>query len=242
MPKAKKLLPLLILAALFSGPDLSSAGRETVEVLTVEGLVWVSKPGKRLRELSPGDLLVGGDQIRTEKKSRIEIKLADDGVIRFDELTTFKLAIQEPGGKKSGPRFNIHLIQGNTWANVSQPLSDRERFTLSARTAVAWSRGTIYRMSIPHDQSVQLKVYKGEVVVESMQLSASAKKRTSETPTPVGPEVKTPWTHIVGPMQQLIIRPDSEATKPFRFSITSDRNEWVRWNQKRDASESHQAL
>ena len=42
------------------------------------------------------------------------------------------------------------------------------------------------------------------------------------------------WTYIVGALQQINIQADGSATKPFRFDIAKDLDEWVRWNQSRN--------
>jgi hypothetical protein len=42
------------------------------------------------------------------------------------------------------------------------------------------------------------------------------------------------WTYIVRSLQQINIRPDGSATKPFRFDIAADLNDWVKWNQERN--------
>jgi hypothetical protein len=35
-------------------------------------------------------------------------------------------------------------------------------------------------------------------------------------------------------LQQININPDGTVTKPFRFDIKKDMNDWVLWNKQRD--------
>jgi hypothetical protein len=100
-------------------------------------------------------------------------------------------------------------------------------------------------MNVNKDNSAEVKVYYGEVLVKS--LSESREKadaiRKLEKPKAVSGPKAVPgprkvsmkeWTHIVRSMQQINIKPDGTATKPFRFSAVADENEWVRWNKRRD--------
>jgi hypothetical protein len=47
------------------------------------------------------------------------------------------------------------------------------------------------------------------------------------------------WTYIVKALQQINIRPDGTAAKPFRFDIAKDLNDWVRWNRMRNKLIEH---
>ncbi|UCD32686.1 MAG: FecR domain-containing protein, partial [Desulfobacterales bacterium] len=118
------------------------------------------------------------------------------------------------------------------------------RFEIATRTAVAGVRGTVYRMNVNTDHSVTVKVYWGEVVVNNAMKTAAGdmpvqitKPTKVEGPHPVpGPHPVSmeEWTYIVKALHQINIRPDGTVTKPFRFSIKEDLNEWVIWNQQRD--------
>ncbi|MBW1837776.1 MAG: FecR domain-containing protein, partial [Deltaproteobacteria bacterium] len=140
--------------------------------------------------------------------------------------------------------INVKMTLGKIWANVSKLFANRGRFSLSTQTAIAGVRGTIYRMNVNKDKSVVVKVYQGEVGVSSAgkrkadnQTAPTDKPAKIVKPHPVpGPHPVSlkEWTHIIKSMQQIIVRPDGTVTKPFRFSLEEDSNDWVRWNRMRD--------
>jgi len=216
------------------------------KVTLLEGRAYRTRAGQEeSNPLSINDLLVSGDQIYTEKNSRIEIRLPDGSYLRFGELTRLELEAADLDQIKRKRDIGVKVLFGNVWANVSRLFSAKGRFDISTRTAVAGVRGTVYRMNVHKDNSAEVKVYTGEVFVSS--LSESRKKaeaiqkldqpKAVSGPKPIpGPRVVTrqEWTHIVRSMQQIIIRPDGSATKPFRFSLLADENEWVKWNRERD--------
>jgi hypothetical protein len=95
-------------------------------------------------------------------------------------------------------------------------------------------------MNLNADNSAVVKVYSGEVDVSSLgKEGAAGPPGPMMKPHPVpGPHPVTmeQWTYIVRALQQINIGPDGRATKPFRFDIAADLNDWVRWNQMRDAA------
>jgi hypothetical protein len=65
---------------------------DMAEVTLVEGKAEVIKKGMiKAQPLALGDYAAHGDRIGTKKGSRIELKLPDNSLIRFDELTTFEI-------------------------------------------------------------------------------------------------------------------------------------------------------
>ncbi len=218
---------------------------DTAEVTLIKGTVDLVKKGAvKSQSLSIGDLVADGDKISTKKGSRIELKLPDNSLIRFDEFTTFEIVCVEFDKKTKQRNINVSMVLGKTWANVSKIFGLRGRFAVSTKTAVAGVRGTIYRVNVAGDNSVLVKVYWGEVGV-----SSAPKKEAAEGPAPItkpirvlgphpvaGPHAVSmeEWTYIVKSMQQIIIRPDGTPTKPMPFLASEDLNDWVRWNQERD--------
>lgn len=240
---------LLISLLLFLAPYSAEAANkmssieikgEKAEVTFIIGKVVLVKTGK---PLAMGDFVVRGDRVRTDKKARIELKLPDGSFIRFNEQTTFELISAALDKKKKQRKIRVSMILGKTWAKVSK-LFKRGRFEILTKTAVCGVRGTIYRLNVNQDDSVMVKVYWGEIVVNSREkegVTGQTGKMTKPSkvsgPHPVqGPHPVTveEWIYIVKSLQQINIAPDGIATKPFRFSIKDDLNEWVRWNQERD--------
>ena len=204
----------------------------------------IKKDMVEARPLTQDDLLAGGDRISTGKNSRIELKMPDGSYLRFDEETTFELQSMAFEKKKKRRKITVSMILGKTWAKVSRLFGLKGRFEIATSTAVAGVRGTVYRMNVNKDNSVTVKVYWGEVVINSAMKASTGtqpvkitKPTKVEGPRPVpGPHPVSmeEWTYIVKALHQINIRPDGTVTKPFRFSVQEDLNEWVIWNQKRD--------
>lgn len=255
------ILPLAVLLIALAPYSLDAVDRmatikmsgDQARITQIKGVAFLlSKEGEPEKVLSSGDILTKGSRIRTEKNSRIEIKLPDNSFIRFDELTTFELEAVRADKQQRRRNIGIRMVLGKAWAKVSRFFSNRGRFSISTRTAVAGVRGTVYRMNVNEDNSAVVKVYQGEVEVKSLtaQEKADAFRNLSEDktapaagPRPVAGPRPIPgprpvsleeWTHIVSSMQQIVINADGTATKPFRFSPKADENDWVRYNQERD--------
>lgn len=249
----KKILPAILLFLLLGSYPLPArskavkikigAGKAVVTLLEGDALLFkkgVTKP----KTLSKQSLLAQGDRVTTGTKSRVEIKLPDNSFIRFDEKTTFVLESVAYDQKTKIKDVNINIILGKTWAKVPKFSGSKGRFAITTKTSVAGVRGTDFRMNVNKDNSAVLKVYDGEVVVSKRKDTIVEKtKATLEKPAPVaGPQpVAGPhpvsmeeWTYIVKSLQQINIRPDGTAVKPFRFDIARDLNDWVRWNRMRN--------
>lgn len=214
------------------------------EITIVKGGVFLVKEDlTKIRPLVQGEFLTAGNRISTGKSSRIEIRLPDKSFIRLDELATFVLVSVSVDKNIKSRNINIKMTLGKIWANVSRLFGNRGRFLLSTQTAIAGVRGTIYRMNVNKDKSVVVKVYQGEVGVSSAGKRKAAGQIAPQKPAKITEPHPVPgphpvslkeWTHIVKSMQQIIVRPDGTVTKPFRFSLEEDSNDWVRWNQMRD--------
>jgi hypothetical protein len=215
-------------------------------ITLLKGAAYLTRKGmKKNHPLKTNNFLMQGDHIHTDENTRIEIRLPDKSYIRFGEKTKFILESVSLNRKKKTRDISVKMILGKVWAKASKLFSGRGRFAISTRTAVAGVRGTVYRMNVNEDNSAVVKVYYGEVIVSSKE---KLKEQTSgpykiQGPKPVsgphpipGPHAVTreEWTHIVRSMQQIMIKPDGTASKPFRFSRTADEDEWVQWNRKRD--------
>ena len=254
----KKFLPVILLFLLLGSYPLPArteavkikigAGKAVVTLLEGDASLFkkgVTKP----KALSKGNLLAQGDRVTTGTKSRVEIKLPDNSFIRFDEKTTFVLESVAYDQKTKIKDVNINIILGKTWAKVPKFSGSKGRFAITTKTSVAGVRGTDFRMNVNKDNSAILKVYDGEVAVSKRKDAKVEKpKATLEKPLPVaGPQpVPGPhpvsmeeWTYIVKSLQQINIRPDGTAAKPFSFDVSKDLNDWVRWNRMRNKIIEH---
>lgn len=251
----KKLALWLVVIALVWMPDRVIAGKKPVsvdiggekaETTFIKGNAFQVKndlpPGSPLVK---GDFLHQGERFSTERASRIELKLPDDSFLRFGAQTTFELVSLGRDEQDKERLIQVKMILGKTWANVSKLVGRKRRFEISTKTAVCGVRGTVYRVNVEKDDTVIVKVYWGEILVNSKSKPAPAQQtgkslRPSRVlgPQPIAgprPVSMKEWTAIVKSMQQITIRPDGTMTEPFRFSPAEDSNDWVRWNKERDA-------
>jgi len=244
---------LLFLVWLFVSPHLSQAQTSiesvditggTAGITFIDGKVTLVNKGISLKK---GDMLSPGDRLETGENAKVELALPDGSFIRFDEMTTFELISAGIDQKKKERNIRIGMLLGKTWAKVSKRFVRSGRFEVSTKTAVCGVRGTVYRVNVAPDDSVMVRVYWGEIFVNSKKqaetgdVTASPGKIMKPSkvlgPTPIPgphPVSQEEWTYILKALQQIDIRPDGTATKPFRFNVKEDLNDWVRWNQERD--------
>jgi len=215
-------------------------------VTILEGTAQAVCPGQKgVRSLRINDLLKSGCEADTGEKSRIELLLPDNSIIRFADNTRFKI-LQVDVGDAGKRDVKIFVTMGKIWSNVRKAIGGRGKggFEVSCHNAVAGVRGTVYRMNVEDDKSALVKVYDGEVAVSAA--AAAEKEQKSPAvgpPQPVaGPtSVAGPksvsmdeWVYIIKAMQQIRIKSDGRAEEPKDFTEAEDRDAWVDWNKSRD--------
>lgn len=251
MRKLKKygvLATLLVCLACLAFPAAAGTvkvdvGTGTAAVTALTGKARVNRDGGvKSEKLATGVLLAAGDRVTTGTGARLELKLPDGSYLRFDERTTFKLISMAGSRQKEERNIRVSMVVGKTWARVAKLFGKkRGGFSIATQTAVAGVRGTTFRMNVEEDNSAVLKVYGGEVEVRKKKEAAPGAEAAPPVftkPVPIkGPHPISmeEWVYIVKSLQQININPDGSATKPFRFDIQADLNEWVRWNQMRDS-------
>ena len=218
-------------------------GKEEAKVTLLEGMASVIPgDGNERHSLKVGDILKGGDRVNTGPKSRLEIVLKNNTVLRFADNTCFKISQIGWNEKSRAENIKVGLLLGRTWANVNRTLGVKTNVELSCETAVAGVRGTVYRMNVKGDKSVLIRVYDGIVYVAGGGKIIKPPKRIEapkKIPGPVvvpGPEKVTleEWTYLIKSMQQVSIKGDGTAERPRDFTLEEDKNEWVDWNRSRD--------
>lgn len=217
----------------------------TAEATLVIGHVSIQKKNMAdTRWLHKGDLIMPGDRVLTKKNARIEIRLPDNSILRFDGKTTFTLESAFFNKRTNERKIKTILVVGKVWAHVTKCSNGMGYFNISTSHAVVNASSSVFRMNIYRDLPAEIKVYKGDVAVRNREETMIRQTHKSVVKEPA-PQVPNPskqkdWTHHVSSMHQMVIWKDGLATKPFRFSAKSDSSRWVMWNRKLDEKISNQ--
>lgn len=250
MKKSMQIVLGLLFLCIFSNyvyakpPVTLKVTKGEAKITALEGTAQTICPGQKgLRKLNINDLIKTGCEVNTGEKSRMELLLPDNSIVRFAENTRFKILQVSAVNAENRRDVKIFVTIGKIWSNVRKALSGKGGFEVSCYNAVAGVRGTIYRMNVEDDKSALVKVYDGEVAVASASKASEQKAPVAGPPKPVaGPtQVAGPkpvsmeeWVYIVKSMQQIRIKSDGKAEEPKSFTIEEDRDEWADWNRVRD--------
>jgi hypothetical protein len=142
----------------------------------------------------------------------------------------------------------VEMSVGKTWANVRKVFGSKKTFEVASANAVAGVRDTIWRMNVAPDKSTLIRVYEGTIEVYNPFVKPDYKpeeggfkaprevRGPQEIPRPYEEVSKEQWEEIVlTQMMQVTVPAVGRPEKPTPFSAEEDqREEWVRWNQKRD--------
>jgi len=227
----------------------SPAGSNQAEVTFLQGRGEVLAKGETAwKPLRVGSLLSLDDEGRTGDQSRVEIRLPDRSILRFDQKTTFKMRSLLFDGQDGSRDMKVEIPVGKTWANVRKAFGPQKTFEIASANAVAGVRDTIWRMNVETDQSTLIRVYEGTVEVYSPFVKPDYKpeeggfkaprevRGPQEVPRPYQEVTKEQWEQIVlTQMMQVVVPAVGKPDAPSSFQPEEDqRDEWVRWNQQRD--------
>lgn len=214
------------------------------KITVLEGTASAVCPGQKTAvKLKIGNILKPGCEVSTGDKSRMELLLPDESIVRFSENTRFRILQVANNGASAKRDVKIFMSVGKIWSNVRKALGSKGGFEISCENAVAGVRGTVYRMNVEDDKSALVKVYDGEVSVAAAAAAKEQKAPLTGPPKPIAgptavagpkPVSMEEWVYIVKSMQQIRIRSNGTAEEPKDFKEEEDRDEWVDWNKSRD--------
>jgi hypothetical protein len=249
MKKSMQIVLSLLVLCIFSTyayakpPIAIKITKGEAKVTTLEGRARAVYPDQKgIKNLKVNDLLKPGCEVTTGDRSRLEVLLPDNSIIRFADNTSFKI-LQADAVNAESRNVKIFMTVGKIWSNVRKSIGGKGGFEVSCENAVAGVRGTIYRMNVEDDKSALVKVYDGEVAVASAAAKKEGNAPVNGPPTPVAgpttvagpkPVSMEQWVYIVKSMQQIRIKSDGNAEEPKDFTEAEDRDAWVDWNKERD--------
>jgi hypothetical protein len=234
----------VLLACTIASSEEDRIQARSATVTYLKGKAEAQRVGSSSWEvIRPHGLLREGDRARTLPSTRLELTLEDCSVIRFGESTAFVLVQMKgsPRGRQSSSR--ILLILGKIWANVNKVVGSSSAFEIQTQTAIAGTRGTVYRLSLLGDQSVVIKVYEGSIEVGPAPKEIAPPgvvpppheiSGPTEVPPPFHEVSMEEWTEIVGAMEQITISPQGIPGKREKILTEAGEEEWVGWNRERD--------
>ncbi|MBD3421158.1 MAG: hypothetical protein GF398_13665 [Chitinivibrionales bacterium] len=186
--------------------------------------------------LGANTVLYPGDVIETAANGRVEVIINRESVVRLKEATRLTIgAFRDNAGQRGTSEVKFSI--GSVWAKVRKFRDDICRFQLELPTALAGVHGTVYQSTVNSDESVDVKVYSGEVQVQQHSSAGGGSPGPSEVPGPHEVSMEQ-WTHIVRSMQQIHIGNDGSAQEPESFEKNPD-DDWERWNEERDERIAH---
>jgi hypothetical protein len=230
-------------------PAMTAVSPNQAEVTFLQGRAEVLAKGETAwKPLRVGSLLSLEDEGRTGEQSRIEIRLPDRSILRFDQKTTFKMRSLLFDARDGSRDMRVGVPVGKTWANVRKAFGPKKTFEIASANAVAGVRDTIWRMNVEPDQSTLIRVYEGTVEVYSPFVKPDYKPEETgfkkprevrgprEVARPYQEVTKEQWEQIVlTQMMQVVVPAVGKPGTPTPFTPEEDqREEWVRWNQQRD--------
>ena len=222
--------------------------------------------GGKPAPLAVGASVFAGDVIETQKRTRLEIKLADASVLRLGPSAKVDLSAASFGRSVEDRQVSAKLQVGNVWAKVAKTVGGESRFEVKTENAVAGVRGTTFRVDASQDRSVVVKVYNGTVAVAGSRIprpthgtgdeeveptrtdeptQVAAAPKTGEPAKKVRKQVAGPkqvtkeqWEKIVTAMMVVKVSADGTATEPEPFAMADPaQDEWESWNRERDSLE-----
>ena len=229
-------------------PDAQIRASKGVITL-LEGQVQVKKAGEtEWSAARPNMILSENDQIRVLVKSRAELILDNQSVLRLSENTWLTMQKLEEDAATRKETASMRLSLGKLWTRTAKLFNPSSRYDVTTPTAIAGVTGTVYQVRVAEDKSTNIQVFQGAVNVYNP--FPPGRPSPPGQGTQVGPpqevtgpgEVPGPavisreeWTRIILRQFQQITVTDRDISRPLTFDVTEQRqDEWVRWNEERD--------
>ena len=260
LPPAAALLAALGIAGSGIAAAAAPGGPPPGTVTFVSGEASRIAGGKEER-LAPGSAVEVGDTVETRKRTRLEITLRDQSVLRVGPLSRLRLGAAIFGRSLDDRRVAARLLVGEVWAKVAKAEGGEAKFEVQTANAVAGVRGTTFRVDAKADRSVVVKVYAGAVAVagggpiprpahRAPGGAPGAVEGRAGTPPAAGPggkrRVLVPgpsevtreqWERLVGAMMEIRVGADGRPGEPTAFALVPARaDDFEAWNRERDAS------
>lgn len=204
------------------GVAVASRVEGTVHIFTSE-----SPAGRLIRN---NDSIAKNDRVEVQGDSRLELRLPDGGYLRLTEnarLTMRTLRFE----KRTGTLYlQAFLENGRLWAKINKRAMPESWVEVITNTALVASKDTVCGVDAVEDASTSVSVYEGVVpAVSAAREAAQTIGRTSALAEVQPVSVQT--------LQQVSVSAQEGVLQPRDFDLKAAIDDWIRWNQQRDARE-----
>jgi len=206
-------------------------------------------------KLQVGSAVYENDTVETHGRTRLEITLRDESVVRVGPRSTVQLGAAIFGRSIDDRKVAARLVVGDLWAKVAKAVGGESKFEVQTANAVAGVRGTTFRVDARADRSVVVKVYGGSVAVAGRgpiprpSRAGPGDGPKEEREAEVGPGKKVrrqvpgpsevsrdSWERLVGEMMQVRVAADGTPAEPEPFALAEAKADaFEAWNRERDA-------
>jgi hypothetical protein len=236
-PRAPIAAALAAAALLLAAGALAAPPAPAGSVTFLAGEATRTAAGKAVK-LAVGSAVRQGDVLETQKRTRLEVKLADGSLVRLGPSSRAIVESAAFGKTVEERKVSAKLVVGRIWANVAKAVGGEGRFEVLTQNAVAGVRGTTFRVDAATDRSVVVKVYAGAVAVSSRSVprpghdGGKPERRQVEGPQQV---TREQWERIVTSMMEVRVSAEGVASEAEAFAVAqAGQDEWEEWNRGRD--------
>jgi len=237
----------LLAAAALAASGARAAGEEAPGQVTFVSGEATRSAGGKAEKLAVGAKVFAGDVIETQGRTRLELTLRDQSVVRFGPRSRVVLGAAVFGRSVEERKVAARLVAGEVWAKVAKAVGGDSRFEVQTANAVAGVRGTTFRVNARTDRSVVVKVYGGTVAVagggpiprpahrgEAPETGVGKKRAQVAGPKEVSREQ---WERLVGAMMQVKVAADGTPAEPEPFALApAAADSFEAWNLERDGA------
>ena len=132
-------------------PVLVKIAKGEAKVTMLEGTANAVCPGQKgVKKLIINDLLKSGCEVSTGDKSRMELFLPDNSIVRFADNTSFKI-MQVDAGQSGKRDVKIFVTIGKIWSNVRKALGGmrKESGRIGLARLIYGRRGLVIPVLLP---------------------------------------------------------------------------------------------
>jgi hypothetical protein len=243
---SRRALGLMACGFLLATPSLAAA-KPSAKVSFLKGEAQVLRAASKYGDLTAaknapwkrvkvGTKLNQGDAVRTQTRTRLEMKVPDGSRVRLGSKSS--LVLSQGHFSKSGERkVTFTLWLGKVWAKVAKRAGAGSSFEVKTQNAVAGVRGTSFAVMASLDSSSVVKVYTGSVGVKKN--GAGANGKTPRRREVAGPQRidKKQWEEVIATaMTQVKVTNLGQIQPAEDFVDDGEDLQWAMWNKERDAA------